>query len=549
MWKQLFWSLCAAWLGCAAPAAEMLLIPTPQSLEWRAGELRPGAAGVEIGFEAGEAGHELYSVLRELGVPAAVVNGAGQVRVRPMALPPGAYLLEVAPEGLTLAGDVHAAAATLAQLRREGGAFPACRVVDAPLYAHRGLLLDEARSPLGAEEVRRVLRLMARYKLNRLHWHLTDDQGWRVEIRSYPRLTQVGGSRAESPRPESRYEGDGRPLRAFYTQQEMRELVDYAHRLGITIIPEFEIPGHATAILAAYPELGNTDIPGYRAPEVSCKWGVHRTVLAPKEETLRFIEQVLDELCELFPHAETIGIGGDEVPRSEWEQSPAVQQFMRERGMTRAAEVQDFFTRRAAAMLEARGRRALCWDEVLESDSLPDNVQCLVWRGTPAARLAEQKGVPVILCPRSHFYFDYPQGHAPRNGQYNGFPAKGVFPWQKLLRYDPAQYPNAVGVQGNAWGEAIQSPAKLEYMLLPRLCALAEVAWAPAETRPSEADFRRRIEAQYPAWDAAGLNFREEDGTPRRDRAAAAAQGPAEEDNPHAFDMTAGEEEPAGSAR
>lgn len=518
-----------ALLSVTAGAAPLPLIPTPVSGELREGAapMALGAKGLEIGTGAGEFADALYSACEAAGVPAGIVNGAGQLEVYLLAeAAPEAYELEVTEKGARLGlgseQAVHDVAATLAQLV-QGKNLPAFSMKDGPLYTHRGILLDEARSPLGAEAVKKVLRVMAHYKLNRLHWHLTDDQGWRIEIKKYPRLTEIGGTRAESPRPEARYTGDGKPLTAFYTQDEIRDIVAYAKALGITIIPEIEVPGHATAILAAYPEFGNTDVPGYAVPKVSSAWGIHKTVLAPKEETFAFIQDVFDEVCALFPGAQEIYIGGDEVPRTEWEQSPFAQQFMREHGLSKAADIQTYFTDRVSAMMAAKGKKAICWDESLEADHLPDNMVALVWQGDHAAAQAAQRGCRSILCPRMYFYLDYPQGKAPTNGQYDGFPAKGVFSWQKILSYNPQQYDKVLGVQGNCWGEAIQTPAKLEYMMLPRLCAVAEVAWAPYASRPSEEAFRALIEKQYPYFDSEKLNFREEDGTPRRDRGAVKA--------------------------
>ncbi len=447
------------------------------------------------------------------------------------------YKLEVTPHSISICLHHETAmpliAQTLAQavVKDANGspAIPALRLEDEPLFAHRGLMLDCARHPLGVETIKKMLRVMARYKFNRLHWHLTDDQGWRLEIHAYPRLTQVGSCRPSTAIYPDNSQQDGVPINIFYSQKEVREIVDYAHRLGIIIIPEIEIPGHASAAIASYPELGNEDAPGFM-PTVATTWGIFPTVLAPRQETFRFISTVLAEVCELFPLAPYIHCGGDECPHVQWQNSPKTRDFMVAHGMKSPAEVQHYFTHYCAAELEKHGRSMVGWDEIQQAPKLPANAIVMVWHG----RIYEQAickaihgGHDIIASPNSHCYLNF--GHEvwakdPFYRAYVGSYKEKDRDWQQLYRFNPIppeltneQQKRIIGVQGNAWGEVIPNARKLEYMVFPRLLALAEVAWRPAELR-HEDDFRPRLLAQYPYLDSEGINFREEDGTPRCDR-------------------------------
>ncbi len=545
--------LCVAGLAMAAPSAPVAespsLIPQPVFCRVRTGMPGFSLAGgirVDVPTTYSEVGRAAIRALQAAELPVLPAEPVGDFHVR--VLTPEAvqvalagqvvseeiaaeyHTIRVTPDGIELEVASEAAlplaAQTLAQslCRDEAGqvALPTMTVRDYPLLAHRGLLLDCARNPQSLDEIRRMLRVMARYKLNRLHWHLTDDQGWRLEILGYPRLTSVGGARAESPLPEDRTRGDGRPLTAFYTQGQVREIVEYAHQLGIIVIPEIEVPGHSSAALAAYPELGNSDVPGY-APKVSTVWGVQEYILAPKPETFRFLDAVLEEVCALFPRAPYIHIGGDEVPTRHWEESAAAQAFMRREEMQGEEEIQHYFTHRVADMLRRRGRGFIGWDEILEDPDLPSRSIVMVWRDQAAARRAAERGARVILCPTSHCYLDYSQGKDPADPAYHGLGRATGKDWRHLYSLDPTLpgewQKQVLGIQGNAWGEAIHNADKLEYMVVPRICALAEVAWRAPEDRQDVEDFERRLLAQYPYFDKEGLNFRQEDGTPRRQEA------------------------------
>ncbi len=480
-------------------------------------------------------GRALIRALQAAGVPVLPEETVGDVELCTLGgQNPEGYELRIAPEGIRIGVNTDAAlplvAQTLAQAMvadAEGApALPGLCIQDEPLFAHRGLMLDCARYPLTLEEIRKMLRVMARYKLNRLHWHLTDDQGWRLEIRAFPRLTQVGNYRPSTAVYPDNAHQDGVPVSLFYTQDEVRELVAYAHSLGITIIPEIEIPGHASAAIAAYPHLGNEDAPGF-TPKVATTWGIFPTVLAPREETFHFISTVLAEVCELFPRAAYIHCGGDECPRVQWKNSPATQRFMAAHSMKHPAEVQHFFTRFCADVLASHQRRTVGWDEIQEAPQLPSNAMVMVWHGRiyeQAIRQAINGGHDIIACPNSHCYLNF--GHEvwasdPFYRDYRGSYKERDRDWQQLYGFNPipggltpGERARIIGVQGNAWGEVIPNGRKLEYMVFPRLLALAEVAWLPAEKRVVE-DFGRRLMQQYEYLDRERINFRQEDGSPR----------------------------------
>ncbi len=503
------------------------IIPQPRKLSVAQGSpgfLLKDGIRVDSATSRSEPGRAAIRALMAAGFPVLPEEKNGELTVEQMNHPhPEAYSLEVSPQGICIrvaqAEALAAAAQTLAQAvctdTAGQAALPAMRVEDAPWLGHRGIMLDPCRHPISIEDTKKVLRIMARYKLNRLHWHLCDDQGWRLEIRKYPLLTEIGCKRTESSDWQDQSIKDGRPVDFFYSQDEVRDMVAYAHSLGITIIPEIEIPGHASAAVAAYPELGNQDCPGF-APEVVTGWGVFTHVMAPNEFTFRFIENVLTEVCELFPHAPYIHIGGDEVPRDQWKQSPAAQAFMQQHGMKHESGIQDYFTRYCAEVLRKLGRGMVGWDEIMCAPQLPQDAVVMVWRGMDHARIAAARGHRVILCPIQSFYFNFPQGKTPHNPFYTGLSGFDNINWQHVLAFDTTVPDGQViGLQANLWSECIPDLRKLEFMLVPRICALAEAAWLPKENRPGEAHLGERIRRHYPWFDSNRINFRQEDGTPR----------------------------------
>ena len=432
---------------------------------------------------------------------------------------PEAYTLCVTAShisiGVASPAALHAAAQTLAQSAQQGN-IPAMQVADAPALPHRGIMLDPCRHPISVADTKRILSLMARYKLNRLHWHLTDDQGWRIEIRKYPRLTQIGSKRKESANWLDQSRKDGKPVEFFYTQEDIRSIVEHAHSLGIIIIPEIEIPGHASAAVAAYPQLGNQDCPGF-APQVITGWGVFPHIMAPSPFTFQFIEDVLAEVCDLFPLAPCIHIGGDEVPHDQWKASPAAQAFMQQHGYTRESQIQDHFTHLCAQILRKLGRRMVGWDEIMCAPQLPHDTIIMAWRSMGHARLAAARGHQVILCPIQAFYFNFSQGNDPADPFYTGLSGFNNINWQHILAFNTQVDGNSIiGMQANLWSECIPDMRKLEYMLVPRICALAEKAWLHNTHALPAGNFGKRLRAHYPYFDSLNLNFRQENGNPRK---------------------------------
>jgi hexosaminidase len=384
--------------------------------------------------------------------------------------------------------------------------IPAVEIEDAPRFRYRGILLDVARWFYPPEFIEKLIDLLALYKLNTLHLHLTDDQGWRLEIKKYPRLTQIGAWRKETIVGQNfdPYVGDGTPHGGFYTQEQMREVVAYAAARHVTIIPEIEMPGHARAALAAYPELSCTGGPF----EVSTRWGVHEDIFCPSERTFAFLEDVLSEVMQLFP-GEYIHIGGDEVPKQQWKDSPVAQEVMRRGGLGNEEALQGYFIRRIEGFLRAHGRRLIGWDETLEGGLAPE-ATVMSWRGVEGGIEATRQGHDVIMTPANRTYFDYYQGDpAAEPLAIGGFlPLDSVYAFEPVPgELTPEQAAHVLGGQGNVWTEYIPTPARAEYMILPRMLALAEVLWSTKETRNWNR-FVARLPAQFARLDALGAEYR-----------------------------------------
>lgn len=365
---------------------------------------------------------------------------------------------------------------------------PCVKIADAPRFAYRGMHLDVARHFFSVDEVKRYIDVMAIHKLNTLHWHLTDDQGWRIEIKRYPELTAVGSIRKATVVRKEWGTYDGTPYGGFYTQDEIRDVVKYAADRGVTVIPEIDLPGHMLAALTAYPKLGCTGGPY----EVWGRWGVADDVLCPgREKTFEFLEGVLTEVMELFP-SEYIHIGGDECPKVRWEKCPRCQAKIRQLGLKDDGEhtaehyLQSYVTDRIGKFLAQHGRRIIGWDEILEGRA-PSDAVVMSWRGSEGGIAAAKLGHDVIMTPNSHFYFDYYQS---LDTDAEPFGIGGYIPMEQVYSYDPAfpeltpeQQKHILGVQANLWTEYVLSDEHLEYMLLPRLAALSEVQWCLPETK------------------------------------------------------------------
>ena len=374
--------------------------------------------------------------------------------------------------------------------------IPCVAIEDGPCLAYRGLMLDVARHFFTVEEVKRTLDLMAMHKLNVFHWHLTDDQGWRIEIRRYPELTRIGSVRARTlvgHDPGGEYDEtcryDETPYGGFYTQEEIREVVDYAARRFITVIPEIEFPGHAVAALASYPWLSCTG----EQYEVRQTWDIDDRVFCPgRETTFEFMEGVLEEVLELFP-SEYIHIGGDECPTKMWERCPACRARMAAEGLTRPRQLQGYATARIERFLLERGRRLIGWDEILDGGVTPTAV-VMSWRGTEGGIRAARQGNKAVLSPSTYCYLDYYQ-----TADTVGEPLAwgGCLPLEKVYEFDPYEHLSPeeqrflLGVQANLWTEYIAGFEQVQYMLLPRLAAVAEAGWTRGKR--DYADFLRRI--------------------------------------------------------
>lgn len=373
---------------------------------------------------------------------------------------------------------------TLMQLRNAEGKYPDVEIRDWPRFGHRGLLLDCSRHFFSIEEIRKVLDVMALHKLNVLHWHLTDDQGWRIEIDSWPRLTEVGAWRTGNRlgRGGTDIGPDNEPYGGFYTKEELRSVVGYASSLGIDIMPEIDLPGHMLSALASYPELGCTGGPY----AVMAYGGISQDVLcAGNEKTYKFIEDVLTEVMEVFPY-EYVHIGGDECPKNRWEACPKCQTRIKALGIKSDADhtaeqlLQGYVTKRVGKFLKEHGRRMVGWDEILEGEA-PLDAAVMSWRGTEGGIKASGLGHDVIMTPNRNMYFDYCQGEN-KESEPDGI--GGCLPVWKVYEYEPftpemtdEQKSHILGVQANLWTEFISTDSHLEYMLLPRLSALSEVQW------------------------------------------------------------------------
>jgi len=386
--------------------------------------------------------------------------------------------------------------------------IPAVEILDQPRFKYRGMHLDVGRHFMPVEFVKKYIDLMSQYKFNKFHWHLTEDQGWRIEIKKYPRLTEIGSKRKESHLgPFSPiFKGDGIPIEGFYTQEQIREVVTYAKRRHITVIPEIELPGHSSAALAAYPELGCKENYEYKVQQT---WGIFKEVFCPTDKTFQFLEDVLSETIALFPDSPYIHIGGDEVLKDHWKESPFVQDLMKRENLKDEHEVQSWFIRRMEKFINSKGKQIIGWDEILEGGLAP-NAVVMSWRGEKGGIEAAKAKHDVIMTPSNTMYFDYGQGD-PKNEPINignHLPLPTVYaynPVPKELTETEAKY--ILGAQANVWTEYMKTPDKVEYMVFPRILALSEVVWSPLDKKNYE-DFVSRLPNQFARLDRQNVNYR-----------------------------------------
>ena len=429
-----------------------------------------------------------------------------------------AYDLTITPKGIKIIGTdsagVFYGCQSLLQLIPLKGdkQVPACQISDQPRFGWRGMHLDVGRHIFAPADIKKLIDQLAIHKLNTLHWHLTEDQGWRIEIKKYPKLTSVGGFRASTPPYGNRGGSDGTRYGGFYTQKQIKEIVAYAKDRHVTIVPEIDMPGHMAAAITAYPELGNDDIPNYK-PTVATRWGVFPYILSPKESTFEWVDDVLTELCELFPST-YIHIGGDEAPKTQWKKSKFAQSVMKREGLKNEHDLQSYFIGRVEKMLTKKGRKLIGWDEIREGGLSP-NATMMLWRGWNHAVASVNEGHDVVMAPGSHTYFDHYQynkaavlsqgpefeaigGHRTLESVYSFNPVPKEFKGTPKAKH-------ILGCQAQLWTEYMKTWDKVEYRAFPRIAALAEVAWSPQDARKF-ADFKVRLKPMMARYKAAGIN-------------------------------------------
>lgn len=521
----------ACLLGATAQAqapAGLALIPAPATATAGRGVLvldRATTITVPAGdAEARSVAEQFADLMRRTrGLILQVREGGapGGIAFRRGARATDAYSLSITPDGATItAGDrggLLYGGVSLWQLATADAGqgpirIPAVEIQDGPRFAWRGVMLDSARHIQSPEFIKSFIDWMALHKLNVLHWHLTDDQGWRLEIKRYPRLTEIGGWRvpagAASLTDIDPATGRPRQYGGFYSQDQIREIVAYAQARNIVIVPEIDVPGHASAAIAAYPELAVTDAPNSAMPAVPADWGVYPNLFNTEESTLVFLENVLDEVMALFP-GEYIHLGGDEAVKDQWRASPRTQERMREVGVSNEEEMQGWFIARLERHVNAQGRRMIGWDEILEGGVAP-NATVMSWRGVDGAVEAARLGHDTVLSPAPTLYLDHRQSAA------DGAPGRGEpMTLERIYTFDPTpdaltpeQAGHILGVQANLWTEHMRDEARVEYQAYPRLAALSEVAWS-AHERMDWSDFQARLRPQLARYRTLGVDYAE----------------------------------------
>ena len=529
--KQLFHLLFVLpfFTGCAAPPdVRVDIIPAPVSIESSGDTYQlTSRSGFLVRDGSLVAPARFFS--KELGGPTGydfnVSETDGDISLElDSSLNPEAYHLKISSSGIEIrAADAAGAFYALQSVRQMLPAeieyshsadhvewiLPRVTIEDSPRFPYRGLHLDVGRYFFDVDFVKRYIDTMARYKFNTFHWHLTEDQGWRIEIKKYPRLTEVGAWRKETivGKNFDPYVGDGIPHGGFYTQEQVREVVAYAAERYVRVIPEIEMPGHATAAIASYPEFGCTHEP----VEVLTRWGVMPNLFCPTEETFSFLEDVLTEVMDLFPSS-YIHVGADEARKDQWKESPTAQSVMRREGLADENELQSYFIRRIEAFLNDNGRNLIGWDEILEGGLAP-NATVMSWRGMIGGIEASQQGHDVVMTPTNYTYFDFYQGDPETEPMAMNW-ANRIIPLDTVYAFEPVppglsedQAKHILGAQANVWTEYIPTPEYVEYMVYPRAAALSEVVWSPVSRRNID-DFYGRLAGNLPHLEMLGVNYR-----------------------------------------
>ncbi len=438
-----------------------------------------------------------------------VVENLGETEYRIDVTPDGARLSAGSEEALRYAEQTYRQLLDSASPAEGGVAVPVVRIADAPQFGWRGMMLDVARHFMPKEFVLQVIDVIALHRMNVLHLHLTDDQGWRVEIEAYPKLTEVGGWRPESmvgkmSHGQTEFTYDGTRHGGFYTKDDLREIVAYADERGITVVPEIDLPGHMQAAIAAYPELGNNPDTQLGVRQI---WGISDDVLNVNDETVEFVRTVLTEVLDIFP-GPYVHLGGDECPDVQWRESEAAQKRQSELGLADAGQLQGWFTAQVASVLTEQGRRLVGWDEMVETDC-PKDAVIMAWRSAERGEVAAKAGHDVVMTPCESVYFDYYQGDPETEPLAIG----GFIPLEKVYDFNivpigltEEEQARIVGAQCNVWTEYMEGPERVGYMLLPRLSAFAERAWGSPKTSYDE--FVGRLRPHLKRIEALGVNYR-----------------------------------------
>lgn len=529
--SQLLFSivLCFSWTVVAADEA-LSVLPIPRSVTQKEGRFVLNRETVIAG-NLGEALHLAEVLRRGTGLPLSIVETAPETNSISLVMDPG-LKGSVGLEGYRLsvsAGKVKIVAAgeaglfyggvTLCQLlppavwkshsvsRINDWSVPCAEIEDFPEHAWRGMLLDVARHFFPPEFVKKFIDDMAIHKLNMLHLHLSDDQGWRVEIHRYPLLTEVGSKRAESPKAGDRNSGDGVPYGPFfYTQDQLKDLIQYARVRHVEIVPEIDMPGHFVAALAGYPQYSCKG----GAIAVSTRWPRKKDVLClGNDEAVEFAKNILGEIVEIFP-SKFIHVGGDEVIMDRWKECPRCQARMKALGFSDEHQLHSWFNHQLEVFLEKHGRRLVGWDEILDGGTGKNSV-IMCWRGMDAGAAACTEGRDVVMCPSMYYYFDSAQSKDPGEPE----AARKVIPLEKTFALDPVPInvpeenrSHILGVEGCLWSEFLRTPAGVEYAAFPRACALAELGWSPESRRGDFASFSKRLSHHLERLKSMGVNYR-----------------------------------------
>lgn len=521
--------LIVAMAAGAQPKKEIAIIPQPAHLQQSAGNFNLSAKTkiyVEPGIiEYKKIGEMLAGEIKDktgFNLPILIGNAAGANGIlitskgAADSLGKEGYLLSVKPNQIIVKaknsnGAFYAMQSILQlmpvtkqELSKSSIPLPAVEIIDMPRFEWRGLMLDCGRYYYSINFLKKYIDYIAMHKMNTFHWHLTEDHGWRLEIKKYPRLTDIGAWRTETEFTHGRL--NGTPTGGFYTQEQAKELVRYAAARFVNIVPEIEMPGHSTAALIAYPELSCTGGPF----KTLARWGIQKEIFcAGNDKTFHFLEDVLSEVTNIFPNA-VIHIGGDEAPKDRWKACPKCQKRIKDEGLKDEHELQSYFIKRIEKFVLKKNRNIIGWDEILEGGLAP-NAWVMSWRGTKGGIEAAKQHHNVVMAPYDYYYLDYYQGkpsiepNAISDGAINTLEKVYNYePFDKALTAEQAQY--IKGVQGNVWSEFIHTPEKVEYMAFPRAAAVAETGWSPAHLKNWN-DFAKRMEAQYQRYDLIGLNY------------------------------------------